>query len=527
MGERHSRDVSLFHDPPPPEPAQPVGYAALIARHGLCLPRPPRLAAIAERHRPESTDAWLLLTPRHRPADTLGGHLEFAVKWEGVRLSVLSRLFQAIPGEEVARVVRNKPTGMYTRRIWFLYEWLTGRRLDLPDTGKVRSVPALDPGQQFAIADGPLSARHSVVDNLPGTREFCPLVRRTETLEHFVRQGLGRRAREAIGRVHPDLLARAAAFLLLEDSRASFRIEGVAPPPARAARWGRAIGEAGSRPLEVDELERLQRILIGDSRFVHLGLRVEGGFVGPRDRLTGDPIPEHISARAADLDSLLRGVVAYAERSLAGGLDAVVTAAAVAFGFVYVHPFEDGNGRIHRWLMHHVLARAGYAPADLVFPISAAILREIRAYRRVLGSYSQPLLSCIEWRPTDSGNVEVLNETADYYRYFDATAHAEFLYRCVEGTVEHDLPAEVTYLRAYERFAEGVQRIVADMPDRTIDLLHRFLRQGAGHLSKRARGREFEALTDAEVEQIEELYRDCFAEPPEGPPGASTEGASD
>jgi hypothetical protein len=73
--------------------------------------------------------------------------------------------------------------------------------------------------------------------------------------------------------------------------------------------------------------------------------------------------------------------------------------------------------------------------------------------------------------------VRVLNDTADYYRSIDATAHAEFLYRCVEDTVECDLPEEVAFLEGYDRFAKRVQEIV-DLPATTIDLLHRFLRQG-------------------------------------------------
>jgi hypothetical protein len=77
------------------------------------------------------------------------------------------------------------------------------------------------------------------------------------------------------------------------------------------------------------------------------------------------------------------------------------------------------------------------------------------------------------------GNVEVLNDTADYYRYFDGTAHAEFIYECVKQTVETDLPEEVAYLEAYDRFSGSVQEIV-DMPANKIDLLHRFLRQGGG-----------------------------------------------
>ena len=505
MGEQFSRVVNEFHGRSTPEPLCLSGYAALIDHYSLKVPLPPKLAGIAKRHHPVSTSAWRVLSPRHAPSDDLGGHLEFALKWEGVDLGVLSALFHLVPDKEIAALVKGGPTGSYARRLWYLQEWLTGRELDVPESGKVRAVPALDPEQQFGISGGTISTRHKVVENLPGTRAFCPLVRRTEVLERFLAKGLDRRAREIVGRTHPDVMLRAAAFLLLNDSRASFRIEGEQPSAQRAERWGKAIGEAGSRAVSLEELERLQKILIGDARFVHLGLRTIGGFVGMHDRKTREPIPAHISAKAGDLRSLVDGVVAYDKRATTAGIDPVVVAAALSFGFVYIHPFEDGNGRLHRWLIHHVLAQGGYNPPGVVFPVSAAIYRQMAEYRRVLESYSRPLLAFIDWKPTAEGNVRVLNDTANFYRYFDATAHAEFLYGCVEETVEADLPQEVSYLEAYDKFATGLQELV-DMPEDKVDLLHRFLRQGKGHLSKRARENEFAGLTEEEIGRIEALY---------------------
>ena len=453
----------------------------------------------------------MLLSPGHAPEESLRGHLEFALKWEGVSLGVLAALFRQIDPREIVRMVRAKPTGAYVRRIWFLYEWLLDTRLDLPDAGKVKAVPVVDPKQQFASASGPLSRRHRVRNNLPGTNRFCPLVRRTPELERYSDMRLGEQAQVVVGRTHPDIVRRAAAFLLLEDSQASFQIEGEHPTPDRGLRWGQAIGEAGQRDLGVDELVRLQELVIGDSRFVELGVRTEGGWIGERNRATRDPIPEHISARPDDLPDLMRGVVEYGRMAEETSVDPVISAAALSFGFVYIHPFEDGNGRLHRWLIHHVLARAGYNPPSLVFPVSVPMLRRISEYREVLRSYSSRVLPLVEWRATSGHNVEVLNETGDFYRFFDATVHAEFLYRCVEETVIRDLPDEVAYLEGYDEFARRVQEEVADMPDRTIDLLSTFLRQNGGRLSKRARTREFERLTADEVERVEALYASCFS----------------
>lgn len=471
---------------------------------------PRTLFATGERHRILEEGGWRLLTPRHAPRPTLKAHLTFALKYEGLDLAILKRLFLAVDSAEIESIVRDTPTGSYARRLWFLYEWLTGQRLDLQDATRGDYVPVVDPQQQWAVP-GENSARHRVRNNLPGTPAFCPLVRRTQALEEFVNLDLAERARTVAAAVPADLLARTAAFLLLKDSKSSYAIEGERPPQHRIQRWGRAIGEAGRQPIDLDELLRLQKIVIDDRRFVHMGVRTEGGFIGEHERDTGAPLPNHISARSEDLASLIKGMVAF-DRGPATALDPVIAAAVLAFGLVYIHPFEDGNGRIHRYLVHHVLAARGFNPPGLAFPVSAAILDRIGAYGTVLEDHSLRLLPLIEWESAGRGNVRVLNDTADFYRFFDATPHAEFLFECVRTTIEEDLPNEADFLRRYDRFTRHLQSI-ADMPDRTADLLFRFLHQNAGRLSRRAREREFKMLTDEETEEIERLYDEAFGLP--------------
>lgn len=499
----YSGAVRVIHGRWTPEPAVPAGYSALIDAYELPVPLPRSLAAIGPRHKVYQADDWNIYTPRHTPDADLIGHLTFALRYEGLDLAVLKALFRTTGPEAIADIVRASPTGAYARRLWFLYEWLLDTRLDLPDATGGSYALVVDPDQQWATG-GTASTRHRVKNNLPGTPAFCPLIFSTPALKAFVARDLAAEARRLIAEVPADLLARTAAFLLLKDSRSSFQIEGEDPPQDRIQRWGQVIAEAGRRPIDRAELERLQRTVIGDARFVHLGLRTEGGFVGEHDRNSGTPIPDHVSARHEDLPELIDGLTAF-DRGAAHELDPVLAAAALAFGFVYIHPFEDGNGRLHRYLIHHVLAERGFNPSGLVFPVSAVILDQIDNYRKVLESYSRRLLPQIRWRSTDRGNVEVLNETTDLYRFFDATPHAEFLFACVARTVDIDLPAETAFLRAYDTFKGKVQGIV-DMPDRLLDLLFRFLRQNEGRLSKRAREKEFAGLTDGEAARIEDIY---------------------
>ena len=471
------------------------------------MPLPRILSASGEHHRIREESGWRILTPRHAPSATLAGHLTFALKYEGLDLAVLKRLFLQAGPREIKALVQGKPTGTYARRIWFLYEWLLGARLDLPDAEKGSYAEVVDTQQQWAVGRE-TSPRHRLWNNLPGTPAFCPLVFRTGTLERYVRMDLARRAQEAVAAVPRDLLARTAAFLLLKDSKLSYAIEGERPPQDRIQRWGRAIGEAGRHLLSHDELLLLQKIVIGDARLVKLGLREEGGFVGEHDRESGLPLPDHIGARAEDLNSLVDGMIAF-DRVAARTIDGVIAAAILAFGFVYVHPFVDGNGRIHRYLIHHVLARRGFNPAGVVFPVSSAILEGIDAYRAVLEDYSKRLLPVIEWDATPEGNVNVKSGTADFYRFFDATPHAEFLYECVRQTIDDDLPRETSFLARYDRFRAVVESFI-DMPDHTRDLLFRSLHQNGGALSKRARDWEFAKLRDAEIKALEDAYAQIF-----------------
>ncbi|MET3970999.1 hypothetical protein ABIB94_008043 [Bradyrhizobium sp. JR7.2] len=70
---------------------------------------------------------------------------------------------------------------------------------------------------------------------------------------------------------------------------------------------GNGHREGGTGPLDEAEVLRVQRIAIGDDRFVKLGVRTDAGFVGDHDRETQRPIPDHISARHEDIASLVRG----------------------------------------------------------------------------------------------------------------------------------------------------------------------------------------------------------------------------
>jgi len=501
---------SVFQEQTIPHDTRLAGWTELVRR--FSIPGPVRQpSCVSTQHikgSQKSEQSWIVYDQRYWPGDTLADHLTFALRYETLDLLLLKRIFDAVPPAEIEAMVRAAPTGNTARRIWYLYETITGRTLDLVDLPVVTAIDLLDAKAYFTGAPR-LSRRHRVRDNLLGTPRCCPMIRRTPALTDALQLDLAAKAHAIVGRTGEHLIARAASFLLLADSRASFQIEGERPPRTRLERWGRAVMQAGRNPLTLDEIIRLQQVLIEDTRFVRHGLREDGVLLGERD-MDGDPLPEFIGARSADLGDLMDGLLEANDRMREDGVDPVLKAAATAFGFVYIHPFEDGNGRMHRCLIHHVLAERKFTPPGMVFPVSSVLLDRIDDYRATLQAHSRPLMPFIEWRPTADRNVDVLNDTADLYRYFDCTAQAEFMYSCVQRTVEQDLPREIDYLRRHD---EAMRRImdVVELPDRMAANAIRYIRENGGKLSKRRREGEFNQLRESEAAMIEEMVNEAFS----------------
>ena len=512
MSNCFSQKVSVFHGRSTPEPGFLAGYAFIIAEiersTEVIIPLPNSLSIITEKHQRYITNQWQVFTIRHRPNNELTSHLAFALKYEGIDLYILKKIFQYAKDEPVIRMMEKEPTSQYSRRVWFLYEWLIGKTLEIPDLKTGTYVELVNSKLQFT-GSSINSTRHRIKNNLPGTREFCPMIRKTEQIENLITKDLSGSIEKGLDGRDKELIRRTAAFLLLKDSKASFAIEGESPPSLRARNWGKAIGQAGKKQLTIEELERLQDIVIGTKKLKNMGLRTQEGFIGEHDRETFSPLPDHISAKAKDLPSLLKGLFETNNLLQESGYDPVLAAATIAFGFVFIHPFSDGNGRIHIYIIHHILTQMGYTKRGMIFPVSAAILNRIDEYQSILESYSSQRIDLIEWEPTADHNVNILSDTIDLYRYYDLTAQVEFLYECVEETIEQIIPDELGYLEKYDRMTQFINSYLS-LPDTKVDLLIKFLDQNNGQLSKNKGHKDFYEFTDEEVSSIEENFQSIF-----------------
>ncbi len=502
MTEQELKPISL----------RPAGYAALVEQHQLdVIPHWHKSLVTTSGVRRVDTSGDITVEvypPTYWPGDGLGNHLEFALKYDGINLAVLAALFEKTDQQDmILDYVRSRPTGKYARRAWFLYEFLTGKTLPLDNLKRGNYIDLLDPLECYTSAPRQVR-RQRINDNLLGDRRFCPVIRWTEALKAFEDFDLSRRCLNVVSAYSPELLKRALGYLYHKETKSSFEIERITPSSTRTDRFVAQLQLAETEDFCTEErLIELQNRIV-EPRFRDPSFRLTQNYVGETVAWQREKI-HYVCPKPQDLNDLMEGLIAAHARMEKDGVSAVIHAAAVAFGFVFLHPFEDGNGRIHRFLIHNILARRGFTPKGVMFPVSAAMLKNSGDYDACLEAFSQRLLPLVEYSLDEEGRMTVHNETTLWYRYMDMTAQAEALFRFIQQTIDTELAEELAFLENYDKTKTAIQEIV-DMPDRLIDLFIRFCLQNNGRLSTTKRARYFEALTEEEIGHMEQAVQEAY-----------------
>lgn len=197
-------------------------------------------------------------------------------------------------------------------------------------------------------------------------------------------------------------------------------------------------------------------------------------------------------------------------RQVLGPGGPVIEAACRSFAFVFIHPFGDGNGRIHRLLLHNVLALRAFLPPRLVVPISAVVLADPQGYDRALESFSRRILPLVDYKLDSAGELTICNDTADLYRYPELTAVCEATFGWLERAIEEDLVTELDFLRRFDEVRARMREVV-EMPDRKEQNFIKICLANGGKLSARKRD-HFAELDDATIAALEAIVREAMGQ---------------
>lgn len=480
-----------------------LGGAWLVARYGMDLVMPLAVrSSVGGRRTSELADGIKTETfvEAMRPSANLRGHLTFHLKHEVLHLELLSRLFDRIDSVELVAWIDDEPSGQYARRIGFLYEWLTGRQLAVNASMAGPYVDVLDERKLVAASEqrSVPNRRWRVRDNLPGTPAFCPLVRKTSELDAAAAVDI-RGLLDALAlEFGEDVLMRSAVWMTLRESKSSFAMEGEADQSDRIQRFADVLARRtgqGDLALHDPVLAQLQSDILGRRNTLQrLGIRQSPVFVGQVVRY--QEVVHYVAPPAHDMQAMLDGLAVFWERTQ--GQSAVMRSAVMSFGFVYIHPLADGNGRVHRFWVNDVLRRDGVVKEPMILPVSSLISSEPgerRAYNSVLDSISRPLMGAL------TGTCEFVATPITYpdgirsnfvfkgeaiaqpvWRYPDLTNHVLYLADVLVRTIQDDMRGESRHLRNHAQARAAIKDII-EMPDVQIDRVIRSVEANQGKLS--------------------------------------------
>jgi hypothetical protein len=508
-----------------------LGFKWISEQTGIAATQPFRVTSILGASRKSlHVDGFAqeVYPPQFRPEPSIPGHLTFALKYEIVHLEFLSRLFNEIAPDILEAWIRGEPTGIFARRVGFLYEWLTGKRLDVPDAGG-NYINAL-PDDEYLTAARPVNQpRWRVRDNMPGSPGFCPIVYRSPQVAALEDYDCAKALNELELEYGADLLMRSAVWLTIKESRASFAIEHEEKQVDRIKRFAGAMSERcgkGNDPLDVKELTDLQTAILG--RAMRYGLRKSPVFVGHTSDYA--EIVDYVAPHWEHTAALLHGLQAFLSRTQQRS--SILRATVASFGFVYIHPMADGNGRISRFLVNDVLRRDGAVPEPFILPISATITNTTKTktgYGHTLEAVSKPLMATYKNRykfgqevtyedgVVSNFHFDAYDEALHVWKYPDLTPHAQYMGEIIQMTIQDEIDKQAMYLRNLDRAREGVKNWL-EGPNTDIDRIIRSVSQdGAWKVSNKL-ANEFPALAEAEIaESVVKAVREAFdAKEPEG-----------
>lgn len=127
-----------------------VGYLAIVEKLGLKTIPHYRKSYISEQWRGKTIidnhyEIHIYPKPLALKNDNdLLEHLEFALKYDGVNLEIIKALFEHLDKDDITKFIRKQPTGIYSRKVWYLFEFLMNEKLPVPDCRRIKYINLLD-----------------------------------------------------------------------------------------------------------------------------------------------------------------------------------------------------------------------------------------------------------------------------------------------------------------------------------------------------------------------------------------------
>ena len=490
-----------------------AGYTFLIEELGLSLPPLGLELAIGNKARdeikPYGPVRIKILAKTKKVGSNILEHIETAIQYQGIRLAYIVPIFEKLNSDHLTEFIKQKPQSVNRRCIWFLYEWLTGIKLKIKNS-QSNYAPLLDEKFYYTMNSGVKDSRTRIINNMLGNKNFCPMIRKPKEVIECAQKDIMGMAQYQLNNLHrsinPELLGRSVEYLYTKETKSSTEIERESTPEAKMRKFYRVLKTSGAINLSKRRLIDIQNEIVRSEKKDD-DFRKEEIYVGETRPTWRDGFEENIhfvGPKWECVESMMDGLLdMHKALLLDNSLPSMMHAALVSFGFVYIHPFSDGNGRIHRYLIHDVLKCRTATEQDFIIPVSATILQRSKEYDQVLEKISKPVMALVDYDMDEKDHSISINNNIDYmYRYPDLTPHVLFLYEMMEASISEDLIQEVLYIVKYDAVKKAIEERY-DIPNKELNLLIQLALQNSGKISNRKKERFLKWIPEDELAQLE------------------------
>lgn len=415
---------------------------------------------------------------------TIVNHLMYAIKNESFDIHLIKRVFESLDRKEQKQffsLVKSQLRNEDVRRAAYLYEVLLQEEIPIKADAlkKVSYAELFDCSKYYTSSrKDRLDAKFRINDNSLGHLQiFSPVLSR---YQNPIKSGfeLGKRYRQVCDAYPQEVKSECARWLAYSETRSSLGIENIDANSGVVNRHIELLelldktGEdKGYSREQIDNITRglpelteellawLQREMSDREEKYEYGFREGQNFIATN--LPGGgvvlnhlcPPPGALGELMEVMDDIYKDVT-----SAQSDVDPLAAAALVSGAFVMIHPFNDGNGRLSRYLFHSVLARRNFTEKRLIFPVSEAINLFKEQYYSALGDIFSPILSQAKYT-IDSDTHKIVSQTnnLDIYRYPDFSGFSDFMYKCVDYCTDKVIPEmfEVTQKQLLMRKSTG------------------------------------------------------------------------
>lgn len=389
-----------------------------------------------------------------RHDSTLLEHILFSLKHEKINLFVLSLGLRNISEEEIYSAIESSPNSAFVRKASLLWESANNTELALsPGTISSKYIDFFD-NEQYITGTDKRYAKWRVNFNGISDLNWCPVILKTKELNRCIENDVFKKISSFAIKTDKRILDRAIEWAYLSETSSSFAIEREKVSQGKKEAFAQILKEAQhGEHIDEEYLSHVQSEVLSNPFDKAVSYRTTQNWL---QNGNGSSSVTYVPPEPALASSLMQSIEFLANEK--NDINPICLATVISFGFVYAHPFMDGNGRVSRFLIHHAINKSGKMPDNLMLPISMAMKRNEKEYLSALEGFSLPArkLCDVQWLHQDEFDFQWDKSSDLLFKYPDLTNQAVFLFEMADKSLSEDIQNEIDYLIMYDKIYSKV-----------------------------------------------------------------------